>query len=536
MAYCKPKSPDNEKIKKYDRQLRLWGDHGQTALEGAHICLINATATGTEILKNIILPGIGAFTIIDGNKISGEDVGNNFFLEKESIGKSRAQVATQYLLELNSDVRGDCFEETPEELLEANPTFFNNFSVVIGTSLTEKTLLTLSEKLWEANIPFLVCRSYGMVGYMRLQIAEHTVIESHPDDVLFDLRLDNPFPSLKEHVESYDFENMNKKDYSHIPYIIILLKYLEFWKKEHNDQIPKGYGEKELFREIIKQGMQKFEDLESLDNFEEAIKSVVRDIKVTEIPKNIKDLLQDEACMNLNSESKPFWIMVRAIKEFVDKEGKGLLPLQGAIPDMTADSKRYIELQNIYRNQANYDVKWIADKVQELLSSLGKPQDLISEAEIRLLCKNCRYLRVVRGYPLVQEYNAKTAKVHEITKHLDNPESEMVFYVLLRAIDRFYGEYNRYPGYFTDQVEPDIVKLKGCLNRLLQEWNHGPLGKDDYIHEMCRYGACELHSVAAFVGGCAAQEVIKLVTSQYVPFNNTYIYNAMTATSTVFQL
>ena len=40
---------------------RLWGDHGQAALEGAKICLINASATGTEILKNLILPGIKIF-------------------------------------------------------------------------------------------------------------------------------------------------------------------------------------------------------------------------------------------------------------------------------------------------------------------------------------------------------------------------------------------------------------------------------------------------------------------------------------------
>lgn len=67
------------KEQKYDRQLRLWGDHGQEALESAHVCLINATATGTEILKNLVLPGIGSFTIIDGHQVSGEDAGNNFF-------------------------------------------------------------------------------------------------------------------------------------------------------------------------------------------------------------------------------------------------------------------------------------------------------------------------------------------------------------------------------------------------------------------------------------------------------------------------
>ena len=55
---------------------RLWGDHGQAALESANVCLLNATATGTETLKNLILPGIGSFTIVDGSKVKGEDVGN----------------------------------------------------------------------------------------------------------------------------------------------------------------------------------------------------------------------------------------------------------------------------------------------------------------------------------------------------------------------------------------------------------------------------------------------------------------------------
>lgn len=46
-----------EKEKKYDRQLRLWGDHGQRELENARVCMVHVTATGTEILKNLVLPG-----------------------------------------------------------------------------------------------------------------------------------------------------------------------------------------------------------------------------------------------------------------------------------------------------------------------------------------------------------------------------------------------------------------------------------------------------------------------------------------------
>lgn len=54
------------------------------------------------------------------------------------MGKSRAQVATQMLLELNSDVRGDYIDEGPDQILYNSPDFFNTFAVVVATALTEK--------------------------------------------------------------------------------------------------------------------------------------------------------------------------------------------------------------------------------------------------------------------------------------------------------------------------------------------------------------------------------------------------------------
>lgn len=107
-------------------------------MEAADICLVNATGLGTEILKSLVLPGIGAFTIVDGKKITQEDIGANFFLDPDSVGKSRAQVATQMLLELNRDVRGDFIYENPEEILHNNPDFFNCFTIVVATAVSEK--------------------------------------------------------------------------------------------------------------------------------------------------------------------------------------------------------------------------------------------------------------------------------------------------------------------------------------------------------------------------------------------------------------
>jgi amyloid beta precursor protein binding protein 1 len=43
-------------------------------------------------------------------------------------------------------------------------------------------------------------------------------------------------------------------------------------------------------------------------------------------------------------QSKPFWILARALKDFVDGEGGGLLPVRGSLPDMTAETSRYVSL------------------------------------------------------------------------------------------------------------------------------------------------------------------------------------------------
>ncbi|XP_061526140.1 NEDD8-activating enzyme E1 regulatory subunit [Phycodurus eques] len=526
------------KEQKYDRQLRLWGDHGQEALENAHVCLINATATGTEILKNLVLPGIGAFTIVDGHTVSGEDVGHNFFLSQNSIGKNRAQAATELLQELNTDVSGNFVEESPDMLLDNNPDFFHRFTIVIGVQLPESTSLRLGSVLWSASVPFLLCKTYGLIGYMRLVVQEHTVIESHPDNALEDLRLDQPFAEFKKHINSYNLESMDKKDHSHTPWIVIIAKCLEKWLSEQDSQLPKNYKEKEAFRQFIREGILKNENgvLEDEENFEEAIKNVNTALNPTKIPSVIKDLFNDDQCNNIMSQTTPFWVMLRAVKEFVHNEGCGSLPVRGTIPDMIADSQKFSNLQNVYREKALQDAASVGRYVESLVQSVGKAPESISEKEIRLFCKNASFLRVVRCRSLAAEYGVDSVNRDEISSCMDNPDSEMVFYLMLRAVDRFYQQYSRYPGVYNYQVEEDISKLKLCVTNLLQEYNLNGNIKDDYVHEFCRYGAAEPHTVSAFMGGSAAQEAIKIISHQFVPFNNTFIYNAMSQTSATLQL
>jgi NEDD8-activating enzyme E1 regulatory subunit len=56
------------------------------------------------------------------------------------------------------------------------------------------------------------------------------VVETHPEDVV-DLRLDVPWPELARLGETLNLDEMDDFEHGHVPYILVLLKFLQEWKK-----------------------------------------------------------------------------------------------------------------------------------------------------------------------------------------------------------------------------------------------------------------------------------------------------------------
>jgi len=138
---------------------------------------------------------------------------------------------------------------------------------------------------------------------MRIQIKEHTVVETHPDNETLDLRLDRPFDSLKKHIDSINLDEMSFKDHCHVPYLIILYKYLEKWILEHGT-LPTTYKEKQQLKDMIKSGMRRDEhdSSNSEENFEEAMNSVNKCLRVSDIPDSVINILNDDRCINLTAK------------------------------------------------------------------------------------------------------------------------------------------------------------------------------------------------------------------------------------------
>ncbi|XP_019193637.1 PREDICTED: NEDD8-activating enzyme E1 regulatory subunit AXR1-like isoform X1 [Ipomoea nil] len=521
---------------KYDRQLRIWGDQGQAALEKASICLLNCGPTGSETLKNLVLGGVGSITVVDGSKVEVGDLGNNFMVDESNVGQSKARCVCSFLQELNDAVKARFIEEYPKELIETNPSFFSQFTLVVATQLSEGSMVKLDRICREANVILVFARSYGLTGLVRISVKEHTVIESKPDHFLDDLRLNNPWPELQRFAETIDLNTSDPVIHKHTPYVIILVKLAEEWAKTHDGKLPSTREEKKAFKDFIKSRMTAIDE----DNYKEAMEASFKVFASRGISSSIQQIINDNFA-EVNSNSSEFWIMVAALKEFIANEGNGEVPLEGSIPDMTSSTELYVNLQNVYQAKAEADFLAMEQRVRDILKRIGRDPGSISKANIKSFCKNARKLAVCRYRSIEEEFNSPAQP--ELQKYLTDeeyrnlqeanpkvlPENIAVgFYILLRAADRFAANYNKFPGQLDGEMDEDISRLKTTAVSLLNDLGcNGSTLTEDLINEMCRYGAAELHAVAAFIGGIASQEVIKLITRQFVPMPGTFIFNGI---------
>lgn len=57
-------------------------------MRNATILVVNLKGTATEAIKNMVLAGIGKLVIVDGGKVSEEDLGAGFFFRDEDVGNN----------------------------------------------------------------------------------------------------------------------------------------------------------------------------------------------------------------------------------------------------------------------------------------------------------------------------------------------------------------------------------------------------------------------------------------------------------------
>ncbi|EIW75998.1 hypothetical protein CONPUDRAFT_111872 [Coniophora puteana RWD-64-598 SS2] len=504
-------SAPDAKTRRYDRQLRLWAATGQAALELSRILVLSSDATSTSILKNLVLPGIGHFTILDDARVSPADAGNNFFLEgPRSIGKSRAEEAVRLLLEMNDGVQGVADTRSFDSIMDTDKDWFSSFTLIISHNLHPTRLDKLSNLLSSNSSapPLIIVRSSAFLAEFFIQFHEHTIIESHSETAP-SLRIDKPFPALLQHALSLDYEKMDSTEHGHTPYVYILVKAMEGWKKSHGGNPPKTTDERKEFKKGILALQRNIDE----ENFEEAEAQAYRCWAETKVPSEIAQLFNDPALEPAaHAQSRqPFFHLLAALKRFTEEVEPHTLPLTSTLPDMKADTTSYIHLQRLYKARAE-------EEKAIFQTFLDKNVD-IDEDVIDLFLKNAHGLQVLRG----RRWGEFERDTDAFSGALASYPKETCIHLALSALANLTV---KQPG-----VAPTAEALRGEVLAIVGQGTELPDALDEAIGELERAPAAELPNTAALLGGLVAQEAIKMITKQYVPIKGYAVIDLIDTTT-----
>eukprot|EP00485_Elphidium_margaritaceum_P017362 CAMPEP_0202726442 /NCGR_PEP_ID=MMETSP1385-20130828/184615_1 /ASSEMBLY_ACC=CAM_ASM_000861 /TAXON_ID=933848 /ORGANISM="Elphidium margaritaceum" /LENGTH=550 /DNA_ID=CAMNT_0049392663 /DNA_START=68 /DNA_END=1723 /DNA_ORIENTATION=+ len=530
----------SEHAKKYDRQMRLWGAHGQQLLEEGKICMLGSNVAASEILKNCVLPAVGIFTIIDDADVSISDLGNNFFVTQDDVGKKRAEVVSEWLLEMNPDVSGSALIKNPSQLIADDISYFKQFNIVVSTQMYGDANRKLAAFCWQNEIPFLSVKVNGLMAMLRAQYPEICIMESHPSNDRTDLFIYPEqlklFPELQAFIDSFDIDTTDVEKHAHLPCLAILGQFTQRYLKQHENKLPSTYKEQTEFKD-------KVSEMGNGENYMDAIHWASQCYLPPRIDREVQAVLKDEKALTIDAQSRDFWILVRGLNDFLANEGGGFLPCSTSIPDMTMDSKSYVALKAIYKTRAERDLKLIAGYVQKRLTSIGRAADSIASDLVERFVRNARSLKVVRTKSMAQEYeNANADEYDELYMDMsafeekDDDEAEQPFkplavnwYWAFRAMEVFYDTEKRLPGDVDENVSGDVEKLVAIQTELYKT-NKVPDDQSvvkECLEEMVRYGGAELHNMGAFVGGVASQTIMKVLLRQFYTYNHTYVFNGI---------
>ncbi|KAI9847064.1 MAG: hypothetical protein M1837_003182 [Sclerophora amabilis] len=577
----------SSKERRYDRQLRLWAASGQAALEEAHILLVNSGSgvVGIETLKNLVLPGVGQFTIVDPGIVTEDDLGVNFFLDNKSLGVSRSKRCCELLRELNPDVQGHYLSKPIDICLE-EPAFLRPYTLIILTApLLPSSLKKISQYANDQSIPLLYLHSLGFLSYFSVSLpSAFPIVDTHPEPTsTTDLRLLDPWPELTALAQQQTkrMQNMSDHDHGHIPYILLLIHHLEEWKEAHGGEAPQNYKEKSEFRELVRKSARTNNPEGGEENYDEAVGAVLKSLNPFSVGSAVREVLEADEAQNLTKDSSDFWLITSAIAQFVAKNQA--LPLPGSVPDMKAQSADYILLQNTYKSKARQDFAEVLQTVRATEEQLGR-STAIEDKDIEAYCKGAGFVKLIRGKPIqlpnsnkgfswgntgksvcqLRDLSPPEKEIIILThisttpgQELKNPESLLPLYIVFLAYGLLYESrpnQSEHPDADSAQLETEsqlvAAYAKSIVRDLFLEVD-GPMAEEvetyeDLQHlweklsqiatEMVRAGGSELHNISALTGGMVAQEVIKIITKQYIPVDNICLFDGITSQSQVFRI
>jgi NEDD8-activating enzyme E1 regulatory subunit len=332
---------------------------------------------------------------------------------------------------------------------------------------------------------------------------------------------------------------MDQQEHGHVPYVAILMSTLSNWRSTHSGNVPTTFQEKAEFRDMVEKGSRDF-GMEV--NYQEAKREAYLAYgDVQEIPEHVKDIMGRDSVQNLTKGSGSFDILLSALSEFA-KTHNGCPPMNGSIPDMTASSTSYIDLQGIYFERSKRELEEFTGIVENRLKELGLPVEYIPLPTISTFAKNVTNLTVVQSRSYHSEVTEPAGEEEREAvqglvwdPHSDAPvHTPLLWWVGIKSAEEYHRVKGTWPGVGDkgecEKIAVSILRRYGLELEAPGSEDGGLLSPSNLslvLGEVLRYEGSENHCVGSVTGGVAGQEGVKVITGIYTPVDNTYVFNGI---------
>lgn len=208
------------------------------------------------------------------------------------------------------------------------------------------------------------------------------------------------------------------------------------------------------------------------------------------------------------------------------------------------------------QTKAREDHAEVLATVRSLEKRSGRSSSLqIDEKEVELFCKGAAHISLVRGRPfkIVQPESTVPVQLGDRAKYfraqLTNAEGLAGLYVAFLAWDEYVATHSLQAPGASGELEGDTDKLTGIAHKYVDsiineagsriedpEYTEIKQSVGKYCQELARAGGAELHNIASLSGGLIAQEVIKVITKQYVPIDNTCLFDGVSSRTHILRI
>ena len=146
-------------------------------------------ALANEIAKNLVLAGIGSLTIQDHEAVTDDDLGGQFSISEQDLGKNvrhfscnlerptdilqRAQASLPQIQKLNPRV---ALKVETEDIRLQDETYFAPFTMVVATDLDLPAFSQINAACRLTNKPFYASCTHGMYGFIFADLIAHDYV------------------------------------------------------------------------------------------------------------------------------------------------------------------------------------------------------------------------------------------------------------------------------------------------------------------------------------------------------------------------